>query len=109
MKTLSLKMLLVAALVVSPAVMANDVKPESESYLNQAKNLVVTVSGAVGGAAAALPSAVVAFPSEVYAWAKENKKNTVAAAIIATLVAKDVYNYVTAPAKTKTVKATEAN
>lgn len=129
MKTLSLKMLLVAALVVSPVVVMADNKdaaqeqttttttpvetPAAEAQVEApADKSVSTEEGyfskaktAVSGAAAA----VVAFPSDVYAWATENKKNTVAAAIITAFVAKEAYAYMTAPAKVKAVKTTDAN
>lgn len=127
MKTLSLKMLLVAALVVSPIVVKAEDKPAAQENTTTTTTVVTEApkteapaapaapadksvktedgyftkaKNAVGGAAAA----AIAFPSNVYAWATETKTNAVLATVVTYLAAKEAYAYLTAPAKTKTVK-----
>jgi hypothetical protein len=96
MKTLSLKMLLVAALVVVPVVKADDKAPQTQnSYFNSA---VETVSGA--------GAAIVAFPAQ--AWKEFSEAGILAkfAVLAATgYVGEKAYAYMNAPAKAKTVKA----
>jgi hypothetical protein len=99
MKTISLKMLLVAALVVSPAVVKAENQPATQqsstvtSYLTKAGTAVTGVAGTV-----------LAFPGQV--WTEFSNASLLAkfTVLAATgYVGEKVYNYATTP-KTKTAK-----
>lgn len=111
MKTISLKMLLVAALVVSPVAMAHPENVNSAavatkgSILNSAYSSVCNAGNTVYNAGKNAGKTVVNASSDAYQWAQDNKLK-VAAVIIAGVVVKQLYSYMNAPAKTnKTVNA----
>jgi hypothetical protein len=132
MKTLSLKMLLVAALVVSPVVMADEPAAATPATTTEVKAVDATPAAEAPKADAATPAvkgkeaaegyftraknavtttgaAVAAVPGDLYAWVTESKTNAVLATVVTYLAAKEAYAYLTAPAKAKAVKATTAN
>jgi hypothetical protein len=128
MKTLSLKMLLIAALVVSPVAMAtgetsNNAQPQpvpvvvTEGYVTRAGKFVTetaTTTGkavtgtvkTVGAAIGTAGKAVIGFPAQAWTEFKEAGLLTKFAVLAAAgYVGEKTYNYVTTPAQTKTVKA----
>lgn len=119
MKTISLKMLLVAALVANPAVIAHEgcgsstsevtpvattqvdpvaTMPEAPTYMDLAKD----AASKARAAAVTAGERLVQVSGEAYAWVNANKGTTAAvvAAAITAVAAKKVYNWATAPAKT---------